>query len=130
MRKIAGILLVITSLMWGRAVAADFPAALTLTWTNPDRYVDGSAIMPGDLAFIHAFCWRNNAPDTMVIDSRVPINAQVGSQQTYTWGNSISRPGTYICAVAAVTVDETYSDLSNTVERKYTGKPNPPAALQ
>lgn len=102
-----------------------YPRDLTLSWTQPTTYVDGSLIGAGELRGTLLTCWRQNDPNTMVIDEEVAAPNAGGSYE-HTFLESINQPGTYLCVAYAVTVDDLYSDMSNTVDRKYTGKPLPP----
>lgn len=103
----------------------DYPRDLTLRFTMPTEYVNGTLIEAGVLRGALCTCWRSNDPNALVIDQEVPA-PDPGVAYTHTFFGLIPQPGTYICGVYAVTVDDLYSDMSNTVDRKYTGKPRPP----
>ena len=107
------------------AAQQDYPRDLTLSWTNPSEYENGDPILEGDLRAILATCWRNNDPNTLVVEEEVPINPVVGSEQTHTFVGSISQPGTYLCVAYAVTSTDIYSDPSNTKAFRFIGKPKP-----
>jgi hypothetical protein len=102
----------------------DYPRAITLSWTNPSQYVDGSVIEAGDLESVRVECVRNN--DTVpVFSSTVPVTGE-GVSQSETFTGVIPQPGTYNCVAYAIVVDGTESDPSNTASKKYIGKPLPP----
>ena len=98
-----------------------YPRDITLRWTNPSTYVGGEAILEGDLRGIVASCIRQD--NTIAFDTEIAINPVVGSTQEHTFAGSIPQPGSYTCAVFAVTVDNVEGDPSNLVIQKYTGKP-------
>lgn len=103
----------------------DYPRDLTLSWSQPTQYVDGTTIGAGELRGALATCWRHNSPNDFIVDEEVPA-PNAGGQYSYTFVGVVPGPGTYVCGMFAVTVDDIYSDMSNTVDRKYTGKPLPP----
>jgi hypothetical protein len=107
---------------------SDYPRDITLSWTNPDQYVDGSTIEPGDLDSIRVECFRNN--DTVpVFVSTVPDTGE-GAPQSETYTGAVPAPGTYSCVAYAIVVGGVESDASNTATRKYTGKPLPPQTFE
>ena len=117
--------LILLGLLPAAALAAtDYPRDITLNWTNPSEYVDGSPIEAGDLDAIRVECYRGN--DTVpTFTSTVPDNGE-GLLQSETYVNAIPSPGTYSCVAYAIVIDGTESDASNSTLRKYIGKPMPP----
>lgn len=107
---------------------SDYPRDITLDWTNPSQYVDGSTIEAGDLDSIRVECFRNN--DTVpAFVSTVPDTGE-GAPQSETYTGAIPSPGTYSCVAYAIVVGGAESDASNTATRKYTGKPLPPQTFE
>ena len=101
-----------------------YPRDITLSWTNPSTYVDGSTIEAGDLASVRVECYRRNDTDP-VFTSTVPATGE-GLAQSETFTGVIPSPGWYECWSFAIVVDGTESDPSSTAERKFIGKPLPP----
>ena len=58
----------------------DYPRDITLSWTNPSLYVDGTSIDPGDLDSIRVTCFRGS-DTTPAFTSTVPDTGE-GAQQT------------------------------------------------
>ena len=109
----------------GLALAqSDYPRDITLSWTNPSQYVDGSVIEAGDLDQIVIDCFRNN--DTVPAFSQSVADSGEGQPQSETFVAVVPSPGTYTCVAYAVVVDGTSSDASNPAVKKYIGKPMPP----
>lgn len=102
----------------------DYPRDITLSWTNPSLYEDGSAIEAGDLESIRVECFRGS-DITPAFTSAVPDTGE-GLAQSETYVAVIPRPGTYTCFAYAIVVGGAESNPSNSVNRKYTGKPLPP----
>lgn len=102
----------------------DYPRDITLSWTNPSQYVDGSIIETGDLDSIRVTCFRGN-DTTPTFTSSVPDTGE-GAAQEETYLGAIPQPGTYTCFAYAKVVTGEESDASNPTEKKYTGKPLPP----
>lgn len=124
------VLLTLVLLAFSASVSAqsDYPRDITLSWTNPSQYVDGSAIEAGDLDSIRVECFRNN--DTVpAFVSTVPDTGE-GAPQSETYTGAIPSPGTYACVAYAIVVGGVESDASNSATRKYTGKPLPPQTFE
>jgi len=101
-----------------------YPRDITLSWENPSQYTDGSIIEAGDLDSIRVECFRGN--DTVAtFVSTVPDTGE-GAPQSEVFAGVIPQPGTYTCIAYAIVVDGTESDPSNSVAKKYIGKPLPP----
>lgn len=111
------------------AQSANFPRDITLNWTMPTSYVDGTPIGAGELRGALATCWRQNSPNDFIVDQEVAA-PNAGGSYSHVFAGVVPNPGTYICGLFAVTVDNIYSDMSNTVDRKVTGKPLPPNLIQ
>ncbi len=109
------------------AFAADYPRDVTLAWNHPTEYTDGSLILDGDLANTLLQCDRNDG--TRVVDELVPVVGLPGDRQAQAFVGAIPLPGTYTCFGYSITVDGTSSDASNSVVKRYTGKPLPPNAM-
>lgn len=123
-------LLTLVLLVFSASVSAqsDYPRDITLSWTNPSQYVDGSAIEAGDLDSVRVECFRSN--DTVpTFVSTVPDTGE-GLPQTETYTAAIPSPGTYTCVAYAIVVGGVESDASNSATRKYTGKPLPPQTFE
>ena len=104
-----------------------FPRDITLTWTNPSEYEDGSLIEAGDLTDIRVVCYRNNNT-VPIVDVTVPAAGE-GLLQTETF-SVIPQPGTYVCEVYARIFDGTESVASNqSLPKKYTGRPKAATGL-
>jgi hypothetical protein len=101
----------------------NFPRDITLTWTNPTEYVDGTLIEVGDLAGTKIVCARQDG--TVAIDELVPITAGPGGVEGKAFLDLIPKPGRYTCNAFAITVEDFSSDASNDSVKKYTGKPKP-----
>lgn len=95
-----------------------YPLDMTLTWVNPDLYVDGTDIGPDELRGTALICARHSGEE--VINEEV---ASTGPGTTQEATFQVSQPGTYTCYAYAITVDDIYSDASNPTQKKYTGKP-------
>ena len=115
------LLLFVTSIVYAQQ---DYPRDLELSWTQPTQYTDGTPIGTGELRGVLITCWRSNDPNTLVIEQERTAPTP-GGQYSYNFVGVIPQPGTYNCVAYAVTLDDIYSDMSNTIDRKYTGKPNP-----
>lgn len=102
-----------------------YPRDLSLTLTQPTLYDDDTAIDTGDLRGALINCWRQNDAVNLIVNAEVAA-PNAGGVYPLIFPNVIQQPGTYLCVAFAVTVDDVYSDMSNTVDRKYTGKPLPP----
>lgn len=102
----------------------DYPRPITLSWTNPDMYTDGTSIETGDLESIRIEVYRQN--DTVpVFVATIPDNGE-GAEQSETFAASIPQPGTYEVVAYAIVVGGAESDPSNSAFKKYTGKPRSP----
>ena len=99
----------------------DFPKDITLSWTNTFSYVDDSIIEAGDLDSIRIEIYRQN--DTVpTFTATVPDNGE-GSQQSEVFAAAIPQPGTYRIEGYAIVVGGVESDPSESLFKKYTGKP-------
>jgi len=99
----------------------DYPKDITLSWTNPSQYVDGTLIEPGDLTGVKLNCYRQN--DTVpVISAIIPANGE-GLAQSEVFTAAIPNPGTYRCEGFAIVIGDIYSDASDPAFKKYVGKP-------
>ena len=99
----------------------DYPRPITLSWTNPDMYTDGTSIEAGDLENIRIEVYRQN--DTVpVFVATIPDNGE-GLAQSETFDASIPQPGTYEVIAYAIVVGGEESDASAPAFKKYTGKP-------
>lgn len=119
-------ILVLLAVLWAGSASAQqgYPRDITLSWTNPTQYVDGSLIEAGDLESIRVECFRSN--DTVAtFVSTVPDTGE-GAAQSETFTGVIPGPGTYNCLAYAIVVGGAESDPSNQASKKYTGKPLPP----
>jgi hypothetical protein len=99
---------------------SDYPRDITLSWINPDSYVDNTLIEAGDLDIIHLDCYRGNELVPM-FSANVPDVGE-GLPQSETYVGIIDKPGTYRCEAFAF-VDGISSDPSEPAFKKYTGKP-------
>ena len=117
-------ILVLLLLAAGPAVAAEFPADVTLSWTNASQYTDGTAIEAGDLTQVRIECYRHDDASTPVMVETRAASGE-GQSQTETYFGAIERPGTYTCYGYSIVVDGTESDPSNGASKKYIGKPKP-----
>lgn len=104
----------------------DYPRDITLSWTNADSYVDGTAIESGDLTGVRIECFRQNDP-TPILTGTFPPTGE-GQAQTETFAGSIPQPGSYTCYGYSIVIGGIESDPSNPSTKKYVGKPNAPAA--
>ncbi len=120
MRKIIYALLLLAFSVAANA-QQDYPRDITLNWTNPSEYVDGTLMEPGDLKDIHINCYRQNDTVPMMSVS-MPDNGE-GMEQGETFIGAIAIPGTYKCEGFAISIDDVWSDASVPAFKKYTGKP-------
>ena len=102
----------------------EYPRDITLSWTNPSLYVDGTPIQAGDLTQIRLECYRHDDAITPVF-SNVEVALGEGVPQSVTYLGVIPRPGTYTCYGYAAVADGTESDPSLPDAQKYLGKPQP-----
>jgi hypothetical protein len=99
----------------------DFPKDITVSWTNPEMYVDGTVIETGDLDAIRIEIYRQN--DTVpTFTATVPDNGE-GAAQSQVFAAAIPNPGTYRIEGYAIVVGGEESDASESAFKKYTGKP-------
>jgi hypothetical protein len=99
----------------------DYPRPITVSWTNPSLYVDGSTIEAGDLDNIRIEIYRQN--DTIpVFTATIPDNGE-GAAQSELFADAIPQPGTYRIEGYAIVVGGAESDPSIPAFKKYTGKP-------
>lgn len=99
----------------------DYPRDIDVSWTNPSEYVDATLIEAGDLESIRIEIYRNN--DTVpVFTATVPDNGE-GLQQAELFAAAIPQPGTYRLEAYAIVVGGAESDPSESLFKKYTGKP-------
>jgi hypothetical protein len=119
-------LLVIALLLFTQTIYAqqDYPREITVDWTNPTQYVDGSIIEAGDLESIRIEVFRHDDPVTPVYTATVPDTGE-GLSQSEVFADAIPQPGTYTVYGYAIVVDGTESDPSAPAQKKYTGKPRP-----
>ncbi len=104
----------------------DYPRDITLSWTNADSYTDGTAIEAGDLTGVRIECFRQNDTVPSVTGEFPPTGE--GLAQTENLTGVIQQPGTYTCYGYSIVIGGIESDASNPAQKKYVGKPNPPAA--
>ena len=123
MRLFTLVLLLVPALAWAQQ---DYPRDITLSWTNPSSYTDGSPIAAGDLDSIRVECFRANET-VATFTSTVPDTGE-GLPQSETYVAVIPGPGTYRCFAYAI-VGTSESDPSNEATKKYTGKPLPPQSF-
>ena len=103
----------------------NYPRDITLSWTNADSYTDGTAIESGDLTGVRIECFRQN-DTTPTVTGTFPATGE-GLAQTETFSGAIPQPGTYTCYGYSIVIGGIESDPSNPAQRKYVGKPQPPA---
>jgi hypothetical protein len=115
--------MLLTSIAFGQA--PNYPRDISLCWTHPTLYEDGTDIQPGDLGNTRLTLNRHDG--TQVMDVSVPMVGDPGTQQCSTQVGVIPQPGTYTALAYAITVDSISSDASNPASKKYTGKPLPPS---
>lgn len=126
-KMILGLLMVITG---GALHAQDssYPRDITLSWTNPSQYEDGSNIAAGDLDSVRFECSNNTTPSVLVVDASLPDNGE-GAQQSNTWVDVIPAPGTYTCYAWAKVVTGAESQPSSPANKQFFGTPLPPVIL-
>ena len=124
MKRIILLSLLLATVALGQS---SYPRAMTLCWTHPLLYVDGSDIQPGDLANTRLVVDRHDG--TNAFDVLIPMEGLPGSTQCSTQSGSIPQPGTYTALAFSITIDDTSSDASNASVKKYTGKPLPATGL-
>lgn len=99
----------------------DFPKDITVSWTNPDAYVDNTPIEVGDLENIRIEMYRQN--DTVpVFTATIPDNGE-GAAQSELFAQAVPQPGTYRIEAYAIVIGGVESDPSIPLFKKYTGKP-------
>ena len=99
----------------------DFPRDITVSWTNPDSYVDGTLIEVGDLEFIRIEIYRHN-DIVPVFTATIPDNGE-GADQSELFAAAIPKPGTYRIEGYAIVIGGIESDASESAFKKYVGKP-------
>lgn len=104
----------------------DYPRDITLSWTNASQYTDGTDIDAGDLTGVRIECFRQN-DTTPILTGTFPPTGE-GSPQTETFTGAIPQPGNYTCFGYSIVIGGVESDASNPANKKYVGKPQPPAA--
>lgn len=109
------------------AQSPSYPRDVSLCWTHPTQYEDGTTIQDGDIAYTKLTGTRHSGE--MVIDTDSAMTVLPGAVQCQTLVGAVPQPGTYTFLAYTVTVDDISSDASNSTEKKYTGKPNPPVNL-
>ncbi len=102
---------------------SSYPRDITLCWTHPTEYTDGTLIQDGDLANTRLTTDRHDG--SRVSDTMIPVVGLPGERQCATMAGSIAIPGTYTNFAYAITIDDTSSDASNPAVKKFTGKPLP-----
>jgi len=113
------LLLLLSSTAFGQQ---NFPRDVTVSWTNPTQYTDGSLIEAGDLENIRIEIFRNNDPVTPIFTSTVTDTGE-GQPQSEVFALAIPGPGTYDIYGYAIVVGGEESDASSPASKKYTGKP-------
>lgn len=103
----------------------DYPRDITLSWQNADSYVDNTPIEAGDLTGVRIECFRQN-DTTPILTGTFPATGE-GAAQTETFTGAIPQPGTYTCYGYSIVVGGIESDASAPAQKKYVGKPQPPA---
>ena len=105
-----------------------FPRDLSASWVNPDSFIDGTLMEPGDLTGVRLECFRLNdaAP---VITANFPSVTGEGQPQSEVLTGAIQRPGTYTCYAYSIVIGGIESDPSDPASVKHVGKPNPPTIL-
>jgi hypothetical protein len=117
------LLAVLLLAFWAGAHAQqNYPRNITITYTQPTLYDDGTTIDAGELATNRFECSRHDA--TVVVAESRPVTALPGGSQSEAFTGVIPQPGTYTCFVWVSTVD-TESDASLPDDQKFTGKPLP-----
>jgi hypothetical protein len=118
-------LAVISLLLLSGSVLAqqNFPRDITVSWTNPDQYTDGTFIEAGDLESIRIEIFRNSDPVTPIYVTTVPDSGE-GLPQSEVFALAVPGPGTYEIYGYAIVIGGEESDRSNPASKKYTGKPN------
>jgi hypothetical protein len=104
----------------------EYPRDITLSWTNADSYEDGTLIEAGDLTGTRIECFRQNDSVPMLTGTFAPTGE--GLSQTEVFVGAIPQPGTYTCYGYSVVVGGIESVASNPAQKKYVGKPKPPAS--
>ena len=99
----------------------DFPRDITVSWTNPDSYVDGTLIEVGDLEFIRIEIYRQN-DIVPVFTATIPDSGE-GAAQSELFTAAIPKPGTYRIEGYAIVIGGIESDTSESLFKKYVGKP-------
>lgn len=120
-----GILLVIVLCASVANAQQDYPRDISMLLTQPTEYTDGTTIQAGELRGALVNCWRNNDTANLIINEEVAA-PNAGGTYPLTFTAVIPQPGTYQCVAFTSTVDGIYSDVSNLIDRRYTGKPLPP----
>jgi len=100
---------------------SDYPRDITVSWLNPDLYVDGSVIEAGDLTNIRIEIYRQN--DLVPVFTATIPDTGEGLSQSELFVGAIPQPGTYRIEGYAIVIDGTESDVSESVFQKYIGKP-------
>ncbi len=99
----------------------DYPRDIDVSWTNPDSYVDDTAIEAGDLENIRVEIYRQN--DTVpAFTATIPATGE-GTVQAEVFALAIPRPGTYRLEAYAIVLGGIESDPSIPLFKKYVGKP-------
>ena len=114
---LAGLLLASTA-----SAQQEYPRDITLSWTNPSLYVDGTPIEAGDLTGIRLECYRHDDAITPVI-AATEVALGEGAPQSVTYSGGIAKPGTYTCYGYAIVIGGIESDPSLPTSQKYVGKP-------
>lgn len=108
-------------LLFTTPVMAEFPQDLQVCWDNPDSYIDGTLIEPGDLENVRIEIYRQN--DTVPsFTATVPANGE-GLNQCEAFTAAIPQPGTYRIEGYSIVIGGIESDPSEPLFKKYIGKP-------
>ncbi len=109
------------------AQSPSYPRDVSLCWTHPTLYEDGTTIQDGDIAHTRLTGTRHSGET--ILDTTSAMTVIPGAVQCQTLVGAVPQPGTYTFLAYTVTVDDISSDASNSSSKKYTGKPLPPEGL-
>lgn len=123
MGRLSGLILLLLSSV---AYSADYPRDVSVEWTNASEYVDGSLIQEGELEAVRIEIYRQQDAVPVFV-ATVPVSG-VGLAQSEVFAGAVQQPGTYLIYGYSI-AGGIESDPSNSVSRKYTGKPLPPVLL-
>lgn len=123
MGRLTGLILLLLSSV---AYGADYPRDVSVDWINASEYVDGSPIQEGELEAVRIEIYRQQDAVPVFV-ATVPVSG-VGLAQSEVFAGAVQQPGTYLIYGYSI-AGGIESDPSNSVLRKYTGKPLPPVLL-